>query len=342
MSSLRYYIGDLNGILHGLKTRLHDKLASPRDADAWIVFQDVLGSYGDLIKAAKQYYDKPVYVVQHGRAATLDYAPPNSFPLTADKFLCWGKSDYERMASLGYGSRTLMVGCPLNLNIKPRIEHKEKVVLFVPVNTGKEEPENIAAYYELLRHKYKKAQIQVIQHSSELKNQWGFDKKNNVKFNDLAKDFDVVAKLLPWHDANLYHGNTVYGHQHSYKNNELIFNLLRNVDLVVGIDEGTTEVFAYAHDVPVIVVDGFVYRQHKDGGRKFEEEDIYRTKAATHVKLSDLSEAIDYALAHPEHKRQERKEVAELEMGISLGNPNDNILNAIKNDFKTSNSLSIR
>src|SRR5258706_3718662 len=234
-------------------------LTNPRDADIWIVWQDVLGSYGDLIKAAKKLgINKPTYVIQHGRASTLDYGPPNSFPLSADKFLCWGQSDYDRMVKLGYGDRTVIVGCPLNSHIKPLVQHKEKVALFIPVNTGKEEPENIAAYYELLKFKYQKAQLKVIDNSINLKNKWRLSDKP-VSFNQLSEDFEIIAQLLPWHDKPLYHGSTITGYQDHPSNNFTVFNLLRNVDLVIGLDEGTTEIFAYGHDIPVVIVDGFKY-----------------------------------------------------------------------------------
>jgi hypothetical protein len=325
----------MNGILTDLKSRLKDKLTAPREADVWVFWQDVLGSFKDLLQSAKDLgVAKPTYTVQHGRAATLDYAKPNLFPLISNRYLCWGTSDYKRMSSLGYGDRTTIVGCPLNSLIQPKVLHKEKIVLFVPVNTGKEEPENIAAYYELLKLRYHKAQASVLNQKDALKDKWGLDKKPNVPFNTLVQGFDVVAKLLPWHDKNLYHGSTCLGYQDLRKNNELIFNLLRNVDCVVGIDEGCTEIYAYALDVPVIIVKGFQYRQHKSDGRAFEVSDIYRTDAATHVSLEDLGAAVEYALEHPEHKRDERRRVAEAELGISYGDATANIIKVIKADVK--------
>ena len=334
---MKWYVADMNGILNDLKTKIGPShLTNPRDADVWIVWQDVLGSFGDLIKAAKQYYNKPVYVVQHGRAATLDYGPPNSFPLIADKYLCWGSSDLRRMQNLGYGERTHIVGCPLNTHILPPVAHSEKVVLFVPVNTGKEEPENIAAYYELLKLKYNKAQVTVLNNHAPLKDKWGFNQKLRVEFNELARDFDVVAKLLPWHDKNLYHGNTLVGYQNDPKNNELVFNLLRNVDLVVGIDEGCTEIYAYGHNVPVVIVDGFQYRQFNPSTpSKFSVMDIYRTKASVHVPLHNLQGAVEAELSYPSRLEKERKEVAEAELGISLGNPTDNIYNFVRQEMRS-------
>ncbi len=331
---MKWYVADFNGVLSDLKERVKDKLATPRDADVWCFWQDVLGSFKDLLQTAKALgVSKPTYTVQHGRAATLDYDKPNSFPLISDRYLCWGTSDFERMSRLGYADRTTIVGCPLNNLIRPKVAHREKVVLFVPVNTGKEEPENIAAYYELLKLRYHKAQVTVLDHKEELKDRWGFNKAINVSFNTLAQGFDVVAKLLPWHDKNLYHGSTLTGYQDLKKNNEMVFNLLRNVDLVVGIDEGCTEIYAYAHDVPVIIVDGFKYRQHKNDGRKYENMDIYRTEAAVHTDLAGLADAVQYALDHPEHKREERRRVAEAELGLSYGDATANIIKAIRTDL---------
>lgn len=340
---MKYYIGDFNGILNPLKQKLVGKLATPREADVWITFQDIQGSYGDLFQSSVALgINKPTYCVQHGRAASLDYGPPNNFILQADKFLCWGKADYERMSKLGYADRTIPVGCTLNSNILPKVPHPEKVVLFVPVNTGKEEPENIAVYYELLKLRYNKAQAKVLRHKENLKDRWGFDGKLNVKFNELANSFDVVTKLLPWHDKSLYHGNTISGYQDSPQNNQLVFNLLRNVDLVVGLDEGTTEIFAYGHDVPVIIVDGFNYRQHENDGKHFSIMETYKTKAATHVKLEDLAAAIEYGLLYPEHLKKERAEVAEAELGLSYGNATENILKLVREDAKAKTSLHTR
>ncbi len=324
----------MNGVLSDLKERVKDKLTTPREADVWVFWQDVLGSFKDLLQTCQMLgVAKPTYTVQHGRAATLDYDKPNAFPMISDKYLCWGQSDYDRLTRLGYKDKAHIVGCPLNALIRPKVQHSEKVVLFVPVNTGKEEPENIAAYYELLKLKYNKAQLKVLNHRDELKDKWGFEKQVKVSFNELSEGFDVVAKLLPWHDKSLYHGSTCLGYQDLKKNNELVFNLLRNVDVVVGIDEGCTEIYAYANDVPVIIVDGFRYRQHKDNGRDYTLSDIYRTDAAVHVSLENLGEAVEFALAHPEHKREERKRVAEAELGISYGDATANILKVIRQDF---------
>jgi hypothetical protein len=335
MSSLKFCISDFNGVLTNLKERLAGHLASPRDADVWLVWQDIRGSYGDLIKTVQDLgIKKPTYVVQHGAMATRDYGPPNSMKLQAHKFLCWGKNDYDRLCSLGYKDKAHIVGCPLNVNIRPKVPHDEKVVLFVPVNTGKEEPENIVVYYELLKHKYQKAQTFVLSNRGKLKDTWGLEWKKGVTFKEMSTSFDVITKLLPWHEQKLYHGNVILGSQYDPSNNEKVFHLLQNVDAVVGLDEGTTEIFAYGHDIPVIVVDEFKYRQHKEDGRTFSTMDIHRSKGATHTTLDNLSNVLDFTLQHPNFLQSERAEVAEAELGLSYGDATANILKVIREDAK--------
>ena len=327
---MKWYIADFNGILTDLQLKVGPlNLANPRDADTWVIWQDVLGSFGDLVKASKYTeFNKPIFTVQHGRGATSDYDKPNNLPFSSDYYLCWGTSDYNRMVKLGYGDRTHIVGCPLNSHIKPKVPHSEKVILFVPVNSGKEEPENISTYYELLKLKYDKASSKVRILNAHLKDKW------DMTTNKACEQFDVVTKLLPWHDKSMYHGRVLLGQQNTFRNNQLIFELLRNVDMVVGLDEGCTEAFAMAHDVPVVVVNGFKYRQHKEDGRRYEEVEINKTKGAVHCNLEDLKEVIEHGLAHPEYLRQERKDVAEAEMGLSHGDATNNIYKFIRSKVK--------
>ena len=328
---MKWYIADYNGVLTDLKAKVNNHLATPRDADVWVVWQDCARSFGDLIKTIRVLgYNKPIYCVQHGGDSTRDYGEPNKYPFLSDKYLCWGKSDFDRLTGLGYGDKAKIVGCPLNRHIRTKVQHPEKLVLFIPINSGKEEPENIAAYYELLRLKYNKAKTVILDNKVGLKSTWGFDGKLTVPFKDVGKDFDVIAKLLPGHDKALYHGNTVSGYQDGYQNNRLLFNLLANVDLVVGLDEGTTELFAYAHDVPVVVCDGFRYAQGQAP---------YVTKAALHTSLEDLEDAVEYCLQNPTYKQQERKEIAELELGLSYGNATENIFKLVREDAKAFSSL---
>ena len=86
---MRIYLVDRNNVLLNLKDRF--ELAEyPREADCFVLWQDVRGEMVELCRLNKEYLKKPVVVVQHGRGATNDYLPPNKFPMRADKFCCWG------------------------------------------------------------------------------------------------------------------------------------------------------------------------------------------------------------------------------------------------------------
>lgn len=300
---MRIYVSSYNGVLDEYKKQI--QYASPLDADKLVVWQDCVGSFKDMIGMSRKHFPKPVYTVQHGRRSSRDYDAPLNYPFQSDLFLAWGKWDRDNMQRMGFKSE--IVGCPLNSWIKPPISHKEKVVLFVPVNTGKEEPDNIRVYAELMKMKLSKMQEVLSGCYNALRDQWDASKINK---NTLADNFTIVTKVLPWHDQKFYTEGFIKGFQDSARNNQLLFDLLRNVDVVVGLDEGTTELFAVAHDVPVIVVDGFQYRW-KEG-----RTEVPHTSGMTHCALEDLAPQVAYTLAHPEHLREERRAIAQNEMSV--------------------------
>lgn len=317
---MRLYVQSYNGVLDEYKSQI--QYASPLDADKIVIWQDCVGSYGELVKMSRKFFPKPVYTVQHGRRASRDYDIPLKHPFQSDKFLAWGKWDYDNMTRLGFPAE--IVGCPLNSWIKPKVEHREKVILFVPVNTGKEEPDNIRVYAELMKMKLSKVQLGLTKYYDGLRGQWNSEK---ITQHTLADNFTVLTKVLPWHDQKFYTEGVIKGYQDSAKNNQKLFEILRNVDLVVGLDEGTTELFAVAHDVPVIVVDGFQYRW-KEG-----RTEVPRTHGMTHCVLSDLNEAVENALERPEYLRLERRQIAENEMSV------DSIKDPIKRIHEVIGSL---
>jgi hypothetical protein len=298
---MKIYTASHNGVLDEYKSQV--EYASPLNADKLVIWQDCVGSFGELVKHTKKFFPKPVLTVQHGRRSSRDYDAPLHRPFQSDKFLAWGKWDYDNMTRMGFPAE--IVGCPLNSWIKPKVAHKEKVILFVPVSTGKEEPDNIRVYNELLKMKIDKVSESLVSKYEELRGKWDHE---TVTRNSLTDNFTIVTKVL---DHKFYAEGVIKGFQDSARNNRTLFNLLRNVDLVVGLDEGTTELFAVAHDVPVIIVDGFEYRWQE--GVKVKPP---VTEGMTHVNLAGLRDAVEYALAHPEHLRTERAAIAENEMSV--------------------------
>jgi hypothetical protein len=318
---MKLYVSSFNGVLDDFKDQAH--CVDPIAADKMVLWQDCVGSWGKLAEFSKKFFPKPLYVMQHGRRSSRDYGAPLNRPFRADMFLAWGKWDYENVRALGM--RSEIVGCPLNTWIKPPVPHKEKCVLFVPVNTGKEEPDNISVYYELLKLKLNKAQEGLRRNYEALRSNW-----KDVTKNKLADDFTILTKTLSWHEQKLYTEGVLKGFQDSRKNNELLFNLLRNVDLVVGVDEGTTELFAIAHGIPVIIVDGFEYRWAEGNCRA----PVIKTPGFRHVKLEELQDAVNETLANPKALEEERRYTAELELSLdSIKDPIGRLNEVLKKDL---------
>ena len=302
---MKTYVASHNGMLDEFKGQV--QYASPLEADRLVVWQNCEGSFYELSKACKTFFPKPIYVMQHGRRASRDYGEPLKKPWIGDKFLAWGKWDYEYMTKLRLPVE--IVGCPLNSWLKPKVTHKEKVVLFLPVNTGKEEPDNINIYCELLKLKLSRIQSGLTVNYDVLRKQWD---KSKITRHTLSDNFTVITKVLPAHDQKFYTEGVIVGFQDSAKSQKILFDLLRNVDVVVSTDEGTANLFAAAHDVPIVVVDGFKYRWKQ----LKEEIPDTQTPGMTHCTLEDLQAVIEYTLAHPDDLRSERLHLAEQEMSI--------------------------
>jgi hypothetical protein len=308
---MKIYAASYNGILDEYKAQI--EYASPLDADKIVTWQDCAGGFKEMIGMSRKFFPKPVYTVQHGRRASRDYGLPLKKTFQSDKFLAWGKWDYDNMTALGYPVE--IVGCPLNTWIKPKVAHKEKVILFLPVNSGKEEPDNITVYCELLKMKLSKVQQGVITNYDVLKKQWDNEK---ITKHTLSDNFTVLAANLPWHDRKFYTEGVVKCYQDSAKSQRTLFEMIRNADVVVSTDEGTAALFAVAHDVPVVVVDGFNY--------KWKECDVEipvtQTPGMNHCRLEELQDVIEWTLANPDALKAERLQIAENEMSlVSIPDP---------------------
>lgn len=312
---MKVHLTDWNNMLQGVEAVTGN--CDPLDADTLVLFNDVRGSCRDITETAKK-LGKKVYVMQHGRAATRDYDKPNSFPLIADKFLAWGKADYDRMAKLGYADKVEIVGCPVVSKIQARKPHDGKYVVFIPVNTGKEEPMNLKVYYELLKMQYDRA-IEKIDGNKELVEKW----PHGTAFHQLT-DINVVAKLLPRHEKQLYHGSTFISNPDDPNHTTNLFEILSMADCIVTLDESTTEIMAMAAGVPVVCCSGFQYKMF--GGKDMTGVEYIRTTGAYHTNLAGLKEAV-YKALFDDTLADTRKSVVEHE--IEPGDAIARILKAI-------------
>ena len=134
MEKIKIYLQDYNNVMSSIKTREEFEIVDDaRDCDCIVLWQDVRAYLQELCVINKIYMHKPVVVVQHGRAASNDYLPPNNFPMIADKFCCWGERDRQRLIRAGYGDRAVVTGSPLTRFLKPKKEHNGKNIVYQPI-----------------------------------------------------------------------------------------------------------------------------------------------------------------------------------------------------------------
>jgi hypothetical protein len=312
---MKAYIADFNNILIGLKSRV-DLARDPREADVLILWQDVRGTMRTLCELNKDFLGKPVLVVQHGRGATRDYLPPNSFPLLADRICVWGESELDRMKRAGYGGRTVVTGSPLapllrNLDRKP---HKETVIVYTPVIAAHEEAFNLKVFYTLKKLEYDNAIRVLDEHASSLKKGWhawmvdpDCATENQVPYDLLRNDFFLVSKLTGIHDQKLYHGVQIKTEVTNIIHLENTIKTLSGCDLVIGLEEGTFQLMASSLGIPTIVVNGFEYGDY--GGVKDYKAEIIQTPATAFCDLADLSQTITHELKHKNERNHAREEI---------------------------------
>jgi len=325
---MKFYFSEWNNLFTHVREAVlaeGHEITTPQDADVLVMYADTRGPLKNLAVRAKS-VGKKVYVVQHGRGAVRDYQKPLGAELVADKFLCWGQADYDRMVKLGYGDKTVIVGCPLLKFQRPVVERSEKNVVFIPVNADHEQPENLIVYYELLKMTLKNSQEFLNKNRDDLHVKWDYKQKGGVSFHDIS-GFTLIAKTVGTHVSKLYHGNVIQSYQGGPDHMKQLFELFSNVDCIVSLDESTTEILAMACDISVVVCDEFKWTLL--GGSDYKDIEVINTNAANHCPLSALEACVNFALEHPEDRRAERAQVVQHELGVLLGDPVENILREI-------------
>jgi hypothetical protein len=333
----KIYLRDYNGILQSLKKRTEDLefVDDPRDCDAIVTWQDVRGDMLELAKINKEYLHKPFITVQHGRGCTRDYEAPDNFPLMCDKFCCWGQDDYDRLVKLGYKDKAVITGSPLINRIQPKEPHTDRNIIFAPVTTMHEEPDNLITFWELKKIEFEHSQEVLKKYKSQLINDWNpkiinpdSSEEKTIPYYDINKNWRLISKLTPVHDKSLYLGAVTLTAPSQVTHIEDSVRLLTQTDVVVCLEEGTFQVLVMAMDVPIIVVNGFKLTNY--GGVDYTEREVVKTNGTTWVDLCDVREAIEQELAHPDRLKKERAEVVKREFGDITQNPDDNIIKVIK------------
>lgn len=317
---MKAYVSDFNNVLVDVIRRV-ERVDDPRDADVLIVWQDVRGHMKTLVDINKQYANKPVVVVQHGRGATRDYNEPNSFPLIADRICVWGQKEYDRLVKVGCGDRTVITGSPLVKWTRKKGERQatatgKKVVVFTPIIASHEEPFNIEVALELRKIEYTIAQETLRKHKENFKkvgwNAWAIDQEvatdGSVPYEILHKDFYPIYKLTDIHDSKLYHGENIKTTVTHAKHLETSHIVLSNADCVVGLEEGTFQLMATAMGIPTVIVDGFKYGQY-GGTQNYDRTEVIHTDATAFCQLQDLRQTIETEMNNPEKRTDAREKV---------------------------------
>ena len=336
MKKIKVYFQDYNNVLTFLGKREEIEIVGDaRDCDCIVLWQDVRAYLQELGVINKMYMKKPLVVVQHGRAASNDYLPPNTFPLIADKFCCWGERDRQRLIKAGYGDRAVVTGSTLVSYLQPREIHDGKNIVFVPIITTHEEPDNIKAYWKLKQIELSKSTEKLMKSYDKLReawNAWEVEEtsatEGSVPYYNFNKDWRLIAKITYLHDKRLYVGDVVQTLQSNITHVTDSMKLLSLSDCVVGIEEGTFQLLAMAMGIPCVMVEGFQYREL--GGIDYSTVDMVKTKAVRRVQLSEIEKTIDEELANPDALKEERERVVKDEFWNGEGNPEDNIINVIK------------
>lgn len=316
---MKTFVSDFNNILLDVKRRV-DLANDPREADIFIIWQDVRGGMKNLVDINKDYIGKPVVVVQHGRGATRDYLPPNNFKLVADRMCVWGQAEADRMKLAGYGEdRVKITGSPLVHWTRNRLERQERakgknLIVFTPVITSHEEVENIEVALELRKIQYTIVQENLRKHAKELKQLWhswivdpDCATEHQIPMEVLHKEFYPVYKITDIHDVGLYHGEHIKTTVTHAKHLETSHIVLSNANCVVGLEEGTFQLMASAMGIPTVIVDHFEYGAY--GGVQDYKTEKIRTEATAFCDFKDLRQTIEQELKYPEQRKDARERV---------------------------------
>mgnify|MGYP001590393976 FL=1 len=349
---VRNYNGILDTFIELLKTQnLYTE--NHHEADCLVTWQDVRGAEKELVEIYQKRLNKPVVVVEHGRGATRDYCEPNKFPLLADKICVWGIKDIKRLRKIGVSEdRMVVTGSPLLARIKPRnLQRPGRNILFVPIVSSKEEPENLLVYAELKKWEYQKVSEVLSEHFNEFKRAWAWkeneyrgvvlkdgtveqrlwsdDTVNKLpRFLTYNKGF-IHVKLTDVHDEHQYLSPIIKTGQGSKDHIDTLVSLLADIDLVVCLEDGTIQLLAYAMGIPVILCDIFRYGRY-GGVDNYDRVEKIISPAAYVCGLERLPYFMDYCFSHLNEKNNQKIQTVNEEMGGDIAlKADENILGVV-------------
>jgi hypothetical protein len=281
-----------------LPHQVNGKLTDWKKADVVVLWNETdMGGWKEWIKKLNKNKIRTV-LVQHGRRGTSRIFPPFNDPLQSDVVCVWGKNDIKRMGDAGIPKDKMrLTGTSAIRHLKPRAPHKGINVVFSPEHWDIDVAENFIVKTAL----------------------------------EKVKGVNIISKLLKdEHTPGLY-PNPVWSDRRKQDHLEIVADVLSKADVVVAISESTFELCAQILDIPVIIADIWVPKACA-GDERYREYQREYSNACTRVKdLTKLSDAIHYAVKHPEHLREERKQIVIDDGGMDIVDPVSEIIKVIEN-----------
>ena len=289
----------LEDVMKELEARGHTLLTHReqwKEADVIVVWHETeLGEAKSWVQEMRE-AGKRVVLMQHGRRGTSRIFPPFNEKLESDQLCVWGENDVKRMTSCGVPREKIYVtGTPVLRRVRPRIPHEGINVVYSPEHWAEDVAENIIVASALRK----------------------------------VKGINVITKILSGEHNPAEYDNPVGSSRQHWGHLDVCVEVLQKADVVVCISESTFELLAEVMDIPVIVADIWVPKSMM-GDERYKEYQREYSPAATKVKdLKKLGDAIHYAVKHPEHLREERKEIGILDGGMDIESPVDEIIKVI-------------
>lgn len=293
---MKLYIQNHNQILSDV-IKHFDIVDKIEDADRIVLWNDVGYIERGIINLAHA-YKKKVIVIQHGRRGSSRYFPPFNEPLRGDKHLVWGSRDKQALVDAGHPSEKIkVVGTTLFSHLKSKEKHDGINIVFSPEHWDSEVQENRDTAYELRR----------------------LAKKNN---------WNIKTKIINGHAKELY-DNPVYSDRNTDSHLEIVADVLKTADVVVGISESTFELFAQYLDIPVVIMKEWSPKScNGDDGYKTYRRVI--SEASVQATIKTLGKEIQSQIENPRELADARMVVCAEEGGIGVGGL-QKIIEEIKN-----------
>lgn len=307
MKKLRVAIAQFNGITYAveeeLKRRGHEVENIIKDQkhlktfDRVVTWNEVHQYGNEKVLEEVNRIGIPTILLQHGRRGTSRIYPPFNEKLICKEVCVWSENDKKRLMSVGTPEHRIHItGTPIFETLKKRVPHEGINVVFSPEHWGEEVLENSIVAGTLRR--LKGATV----YTKAIKNE----------------------HYLPQYD------NVILSDRQSPEHLGIVADVLSTADVVVAISESTFELCAEILDIPVVIADIW-QKKACLGDERYKEFALEYSPACHRVQdMSKLNDAIMYAVKHPEHLREERKQIAVDDGGINLPDPAGAICDVIE------------